>query len=1441
MSEGPKNNQEKGQGGASENPWDIDWPRYKDGENAGDDPSEISEEDVKYFQENPEELKKLVEVLIQMRGGEDAIKDGASWDKDARAYVDDNTGLPRDYAHLVGYLKKNPDKIEVVLREYSERDAIQKNLAAKEARPDDYDAIAELDEKELEERLRTEWQELAEKMSIENPPIMDARNGNEKTADWMKRVGMPTFEEFKRMKLGKEESANAEEEPTEKSWASMSDDEKREFIRNNPRNPGESTSDWAKRIGIAGEGAKKNNEAESGDEDAESEDDDAEQKEKKEIDREKMLEELRGHVGILWAGVNHLLKEVEDGSMSDEELQDYYEDYKNYEKRRNELLKQINTRDFDIWLKEKKDITDNDVENMTNDALEDLIAQYHEYVGDEEPVVPEEEEEEEEEEGEEAEDEEDPLVAVNLNREKDARAAARDIAERWLAEKSPKKGFFKRIAYGFVYGGMFREGFIKHYEKKAYEMIQQAQRGEHTTLEKSDWATKAGIEQFTMACVKNLENELIHTDAGESINTYGVETVTDEDGNTREVVKQYWTDENGVKHEKEVDDESAEAKATKGLREAIAKYAKDGDKNALKDSITVLKQELAQAGGNPDALLADNYMDVAEAARGRAEHGKAIEDVMAGFRFVNGEARSNVRTEAHRDALDKITERLSRMPVVGMLPPEIIGTVAGAVASNKNFALKTGLLAAGTVVFGAAAPAVMPLIVGMGVAGATAAARERNRTTGDRAQQARDMARGINAEDSSSVEQTNDQRKRYMKKSIKKGEQLAQTQYETYNAGELTDAINKAIESGDSDALLAAFAQADTAIKMSDKQGIDLIDYKANREVDADGNVSLVSDSETISQQRMALDIARAQAKVRLRELHRDGDIETKIADALDGAKTELETDISAKDKAFRKLRRRRMAGAGVKSAVLAGAAMVVSQEAMAFRDENKVGLIEDMANKSAVKNLGHELTHNNADAENTLLAHLVGLKQIDHTQAILYEGASEAEAAQYRGRSDCVVTQGEDKVVVTEQTISSQEALEGCQDAARTNWLNNGTSKSDGNELRGYYSAEKGVYTHVSGTSFGGGESVNLSEVTSDQVGFVVTINGVSKYVGAVGENGNFAPDLSDQPSIIADAINGRHFDNISFVVPHGVNADGVMEASSVWTFGGDGKIPSTVTSMVETVEPTFNIVQNITTESARGVAEMPFLPLTLPRINLPPYGRKRKATDAERGGNGGGSTPTPTPTGGTGGRPAGETPRVEPPTPEGGTPTPENNEGDSENPFDDDWGSGPSVEATPAPAPVAAEAPTPVVETTEAPAAPAAESTESTETESIDYAETADEGYTHEWPVRFNRADTRLSMTDNEIRRAIEAKGEVASRETINEIRRSLETWNAMDESIRKKLLDGRRKVDHRKITDYGADAAQGMANSGSAGFLKEYGILVGEPEIEPDADDEELDMAA
>ena len=109
------------------------------------------------------DIDKLAQDLVAAR--KDA-KEGATWDKEQRAYIGED-GLPRDWAHLVGYLKKNPDAIKTATEtlqslqtpEAPVDDAIEESVAEEspaEMMPEAEESLAEETSETEEAEAETE-------------------------------------------------------------------------------------------------------------------------------------------------------------------------------------------------------------------------------------------------------------------------------------------------------------------------------------------------------------------------------------------------------------------------------------------------------------------------------------------------------------------------------------------------------------------------------------------------------------------------------------------------------------------------------------------------------------------------------------------------------------------------------------------------------------------------------------------------------------------------------------------------------------------------------------------------------------------------------------------------------------------------------------------------------------------------------------------------------------------------------------------------------------------------------------------------------------------------------------------------------------------------------------------------------------------------------------
>ncbi len=1396
---------------------------------------EADPEEVQYYKDNPDKIPQLVEKYNKMKqkeaeaaAAEEPVEEPAAEETPAEESPAEEPAAEEPAAEETPAAEEAPveepaaeeasaeeDDAElapaaeggeapVAEKEEPAAEAPAEEPAAEEApETEDFSEYYPRLEGESEEmyQRRLEWARMVSEKSAQFPHRLPKNKHEEAETneEWLKRVGLPTLHEY--LTMGDDSGAAAAEGGGRTKWSTMSEEEKRALIRENKRNDYESTEDYAKRLGIKeivdfDEAAAEGGEAEvsretmmnalateeamkwledvmglgsinelknMSDEDLRkmyekfnSRNKEAEDDKEKEVNREAMLNALGTEEAMKWLeDVMGLGSINELKNMSDEELRKLYEKFMGRNKEaekdgeREKLLSQIGTEDVQKWIDENYGYTINELKNMSNEELQKL---YDEYLKSKKKDL-------------EPHEEEDPLVAARINREKDARAAAHDIAERMMSQKLVSKTGIRGLAQKIIMGGMFREGFIAHYEKQAYRMIEARQRGENVEgLTDNDWSTQSGLERFVRAYVEGYEDEMIHGKAGESMDVYKVEK--DDDGN--DVVKRFFTDENGQRKE-EIVTSSPMRTAALELRDAISAYAQGGKREEFEAAIGAMRQELEGNGGNADDLMAENYMAVAEAARARFEHGKGIDDVMNGFSFINGEARSNVRTEAHRGAIDKITDRISRSVVGRVLPPEVVGTAASLAVKYGRSGVRNALIAGGTVVVGAAmAPAVVPVAIGMLTAGSFAALKERSRSAGDRATQARRLARGEGAGATSYDSDMED------------------TQYEQRSASKLTDVLNKALESGDSGAIKDALALVETATMMSDERGIDLIKYSSG-------------DTDVIEQERIDMDVARAKAKA---ELRRQGVSESALSETIRDATEMFENDISAKDKAFRKLRRRRMAAQGVKSAITSGVMSVASQEVVSLFRPDQVGVLE---------NLGVQVQQNNLNASNTLLAGALGFKGMEKIDALARTGAelTQQEIDQLRDQGYSVVP-GQPKVIQSEKEVGMGEYMEANGDAKCTGYFGNGTRESDGNELHGYYKSkgdDMGPWTRITGRATGA-MRVDAKDVNTDNFGFFVTIKGNQIYVPAVAgeKSGVFYPDYDKCDPWLAEVVKNRQFNRIQGGYMRGITEDGKIDFVSFWGYGGSGKVPETVTTTVTTEIPTYDVIGVASQEFDRAVEGFPTLAMTS-RKNLT-LGRLGREVPKPENIGGAPRTHMVTPT-----------PEAEKPAAAGGAealppaPAPVV---EAEEPAEEV----PEPEPAPAPAPAAeAEKPAEKPKETEPETTEAEEENDDDDDDGDDDGERMTYDVPYTGPISAESESYQIYPSDEQIRESALAKGvNVTKGDIAKYIRPALFKWNTMDEKYRTNLLKG----NVTSVTAHGLGASESHANEQVHDTLAYFGLL-------------------
>ena len=809
--------------------------------------------------------------------------------------------------------------------------------------------------------------------------------------------------------------------------------------------------------------------------------------------------------------------------------------------------------DFEEFLKEKG-IDSYDYTKLGADELQGLLDEYAKRQGKESSLP-----------------EMKNIAVAELHVERDVRDAIRAEADRMHTEYLQgiegydengkpiiRVGKARRFVRRMIFGSMFKEANIVHYEKQVREEFENGTR-------KLD---QSGIERFTMAYAHEAEDVLIHEHAGEDYNAYSVKV--DEDGN--EYVERRFLGEDGQIKTERVDADSKVAQNTIDLRDVIRDFAAGSiDEKTLRARIDDIRRD--ENGEINRAYSIDNYVEAAIAARENIEHGYAMENVMEGFAYINGEARRNVRTQEHRDNLDKITHALLSNRVTRFIPPEVIAVGVGAVANIGKFSAST------------AARAVFMLGGGAAVSGTMAGMKERSRVTRERSVAQRRLAQGGELG------------------GTKFDKQLGETIQGMASAEKLTADLNSAMEALNNEnaseeerkqalnLLKGQLGSVDALVTISDRDSIDMISYTNG-------------DNETIENQRLRMDIARAEARSLLLKNGVTQEELARTREYLERDAYESEEDgLNAKEAAFRSLRRKRALKRAVATAAIGVATTLGTQELnAAFNDD--------------VHGIWDHLTHHqdNDGATQTLLAHAFGMEQSATTvETAISQGVDEATAAQYRNREGFTVKEAGTRTITENGQISQSEYLEQHGESLHRNWFNNNTEAYDGNELGIHTSESGGFITSMSGASTRGGESLSFGG--GEGIKGYLTLNSGQAPIEVAGKVVNGQVDFSEGLNALGLGDIGRtgayKFFEVAKVA--GENADGSLDinvlATSVGNGFGDGMIGSTISREV----PIFDVIQTVTHAGTSGVQIPGFVTIPFSRRGITFGGRGGKFEPTE------------------------------------------------------------------------------------------------------------------------------------------------------------------------------------------------------------------------------------
>lgn len=515
----------------------------------------------------------------------------------------------------------------------------------------------------------------------------------------------------------------------------------------------------------------------------------------------------------------------------------------------------------------------------------------------------------------------DELSIVFVDQSKDARDFARDAADKQLTEHLNEGGRVKRFIKGIWKGNLARDYYRQSYIQKAQTEIENQQdvlSHTSTSAERRADAIATTINRFAS------DNEaLIHETAGEK--------------------------------RTEVEESSDAALA---LKDIVSRYAGGTlTDEALGEEGKRAMKAYRDANGEGEGLVQiSNLLEIAKAVKGKVEHGESLDNIITNMKVIAGEARTGARSEAKYDRVDKVIDKIEKSKL-RFIPK-------GAIVAGVTIASSLARIGS-TKAINAAAMTVIP---GLG-AGVIAGLRERKRVKDERIQHAREMASGGQE----------------IRTGSKRRAQMEKTRYETKRAVDLSaslDDAHSAIYLDDSErasgetkdgalqAALDALAAVQARNDMSDAQNIDLISY---------------TDVASIGDERMALDLARAKVKVSLEQelddatrarlgLEPGTPINELIASRAD-AFADIDRDMSDKDKAFRKLRRRRALKVGGATGATAIVGGLIAQEAIASLSDTREGLVEQLWNADNVpvdgvdhQTILHSLAH--GDGGSTTVDH---------------------------------------------------------------------------------------------------------------------------------------------------------------------------------------------------------------------------------------------------------------------------------------------------------------------------------------------------------------------------------------------------------------------------------------------------------------------------------------
>lgn len=808
-----------------------------------------------------------------------------------------------------------------------------------------------------------------------------------------------------------------------------------------------------------------------------------------------------------------------------------------------------------------------------------------------------------------------PIKVVMIDETKAAEQQASDTAEDRLHEEFAEKKGVGRLLSSIWKGNIARDYYHNKYKQEALNEI--IDRG--SLYEPADGQTST--EDVTKMRFATGEDYAIHKEAGERREILANPEL---DTAVKSLLERYcngeFNDADGVANDANFEEEK---------NRLIADYVKEHGSEALGEGKFVI----------------DNLAEVAKTINARVEHEASLQNVINNIQIVVGEARDEVRQKDRLNKVEQFAEKMARSKVGQVIGPEVTVSAVTLAAGIARFSGTTF------------ASRLVSVVAPGALTGVWAGVRESRRTEIDRTQHARKRAQGVEfgADDSRRAEMEN-------------------ARYETRPAAEITANLREMLnnlQSGNTEVnvdsiqdVMDQIIEAKTRIQMSDREKIDLISY---------------SSAEKVAEERWSLDEILAIARTDLESyltpelrnhfgLTPEGGLGDFFDEQSETYSEILETDITDKDKAFKKIKRSRVATAvavGVATGLTIG---FVAQEVGAAIDPTREGLLEQiwgaktslgsdgsahqtiLANVLGVDNetsINNELTTvGGADVTATGNASFVetdsGTIEIHNTaNQVVGEISPNADGTWPNETIDgqplsalgiSVADSSFDTVTTIETDVDVDQFVANhsgeTTNVTRDFWYSNNTSYSDGNELGLHWGGDAndgrtdtGFQMSVSGMTASGsnynGESVDWSEAANNNnLKLAVSASRGTQtetFMFDVNPDGTIdIPDTSPAAKLFSIEDDGTitfHGAYAEVAETTGVDSDGIEHISPLATVVGQNDV-GTIVDRVDTIEHhvMYDVVANVPHETV--VEAPPIIPI-VPRFELEPARMRQIRTE--------------------------------------------------------------------------------------------------------------------------------------------------------------------------------------------------------------------------------------